>query len=94
MEEWAKELSRLVETFVEIRTTEEEVERQAMERQAKWGVFSIVARVFGGIRWSTKRRRGTGRRRKATLNQRAATLRDQVCEFPPLLASSSSATRW
>lgn len=80
-EEWTLELINLVESFVEIRTTEEEVERKIVDRKRKWGVFSVVAKVLGGIRWRGKRRRGRGTRTKATLGQRASTLLHQTGAF-------------
>ncbi|KAK4700985.1 hypothetical protein P7C70_g5252, partial [Phenoliferia sp. Uapishka_3] len=42
LEDWARELSCLVDTFIEIRRTEESVARNHMETRKRWGIFSFV----------------------------------------------------
>lgn len=87
MEEWTKELSVLIDEFVVIRTTEQEVERTAIQRKQRWGLLAPVATLIGGIRGATKRRKGRGRRAKATVQQRASSLRERFSEY--LIISSS-----
>ena len=69
-EEWVKELACLVETFVEIRSTEEEVERLMTERRRKWGVLARLMKGWGG------RTRG---RKGRTLAQRVAGVNEMFC---------------
>ncbi|SCV69070.1 BQ2448_2090 [Microbotryum intermedium] len=63
VEEWAKELSRLIEVFVEIRTTEEEVERKAIERRRRWGPFAGIAAFSSKVETSTRSRLNQRERR-------------------------------
>ncbi|SCZ97721.1 BZ3500_MvSof-1268-A1-R1_Chr4-3g07406 [Microbotryum saponariae] len=56
VEEWAKELSQLIEIFVEIRTTEEIVERKAIERRRRWGPLAGVAACLSKVETSTRSR--------------------------------------
>lgn len=76
----------LVDEFVAIRTTEQEVERTAIERKQRWGLLAPVATLLGDVRWATKKRRGRGRRATATVNQRASSLKEQFSElsFPTM----------
>lgn len=46
LEGWVKELSCLVDTFVEIRTTEESVARRHIEIRKRWGMFSFIPRTW------------------------------------------------
>ncbi|KDE08074.1 hypothetical protein MVLG_01774 [Microbotryum lychnidis-dioicae p1A1 Lamole] len=56
VEEWAKELSQLIEVFVEIRTTEEIVERKAIDRRRRWGPLAGVAAFLSKVETSTRSR--------------------------------------
>ncbi|KAL8290329.1 hypothetical protein RQP46_002587 [Phenoliferia psychrophenolica] len=42
LEGWVRELACLVDTFVEIRSTEESVARRQIEVRKRWGVFSFI----------------------------------------------------
>ncbi|GAA5920193.1 hypothetical protein JCM1841_006641 [Sporobolomyces salmonicolor] len=45
-EEWAAELLHLVGVFIELRTTEELVERQSIEREKRFGALAGIARLL------------------------------------------------
>ncbi|CEQ42719.1 SPOSA6832_04576, partial [Sporobolomyces salmonicolor] len=45
-EEWAAELLHLVGVFIELRTTEELVERQSIEREKRFGTLAGIARLL------------------------------------------------
>ncbi|GAA5865956.1 hypothetical protein JCM8547_002896 [Rhodosporidiobolus lusitaniae] len=58
LEEWAQELLHLTSIFIVLRETEEEVQRRSEERKRRWGVFSGVVKVVGGVLGLTGRREG------------------------------------
>ncbi|GAA5989156.1 hypothetical protein JCM5350_005105 [Sporobolomyces pararoseus] len=45
-EEWAAELLELVDIFVQLRSTEEEVAKVQIALEKKWGIFSPIARLI------------------------------------------------
>ena len=45
-EEWAAELIELVDIFVRLRSTEEEVAKVQIALEKKWGIFSPIARLI------------------------------------------------
>ncbi|KAM0753945.1 hypothetical protein T439DRAFT_378053 [Meredithblackwellia eburnea MCA 4105] len=45
-EGWVRELSNLIETFVEIRITEETVARRFIDTRKRWGWFSFIPRTW------------------------------------------------
>jgi hypothetical protein len=51
-EEWASELLQLVDVFVELRSTEEEVAKVQISLKKKWGFLSPIIRILWLRRWS------------------------------------------
>lgn len=89
-EEWAKQLCVLVEEFQDIRSTEEIVERRAIERRKKWGPLAGLLSVFAAAASSMRKSRRRTWSRGRSLRQKAAgvksgigeTGRRLLCQFP------------
>jgi len=73
-EEWSAELLHLLAVFIQIRATEEIVERELVERRRRWGPVAGLARFAGLLVGSS-----SARAAETSLNQKAALLRKQFC---------------
>ncbi|GAA6057794.1 hypothetical protein JCM3770_001043 [Rhodotorula araucariae] len=71
-EEWGAELLHLLSVFIHLRTTEELVEREIMERRRRWGPFAGVAK-FAGALFGNR----SARAAETSLNQKATLLGKQ-----------------
>ncbi|GAA5911771.1 hypothetical protein JCM8208_005592 [Rhodotorula glutinis] len=71
-EEWAAELLHLLAVFIQIRATEEIVERELVDRRRRWGPVAGLAR-FAGLLVGSR----SARAAETSLNQKAALLRKQ-----------------
>ncbi|BGP38095.1 hypothetical protein JCM10449v2_002022 [Rhodotorula kratochvilovae] len=71
-EEWGAELLHLLSVFIHLRTTEELVEREILERRRRWGIFAGVAKFAGALFGGR-----SARAAETSLNQKAALLGKQ-----------------